>query len=882
MKKQKDKVLDEVVVTGTRIVNNESTALLDKKMSIGVNAIMSAKMIMERPGGNITDILSTLPGVTAYSDMGQGQAATGESEFLSVRGIDSSYNAYLMNGMRMPQADSSTRAISMKMIAPYGLSSARISKTPMAEDSGDAIGAIVEINTPTGFEKGDDYRRFTGGLNYSELANDRDFDATGHVAQFEFANVFGDQNYGLYATVYHENRYAVAETLESTYTSAHKSEDETDDWRNLKYGLVAKDLRFDFYETAIERFGGNISFDHKLENATFYVRANYGHYKAEGSESQRKIYIDSSTFDENTGFYRGKTAGSNGYFQLRDQEATLANVQAGGDWLIQDDLNLAYNLSYGNSEVKTPNYIEGSLYSQKYEGALSFDLSDPANPLINYSSNELRTQLTDKDAPRFRKTQGGDAGAKNTMYGVKLDLTYTPQGFFDEIKMGLDYSVSDRDQYDRPLVHDNGNYTIPTPDGDNGGSSNPQGPYASQIAGQDISFGDGGFDNFRVYDRSYFEDYMLPVAYTDVFTKTGIPNPGAYTEDDRNRKTVSGTETISALYLQSKHDTMNWNIVTGIRFENTDFKESHWLIDADNHRFVVDDTSYNQFSPNLNVSYRPTEELVYRFAARRSFSRPAFSLIAGPESYSYDDNTDLIKKVSRSNPDLKPTTAYNYDASIEWYPMESTVMEVAIYRKDFSHFIYTASTTGAEPPAEYSDNLQDGVTYEMPQNGKGATLQGVEGHTRYQFPMHGGFFDGFGLDTTATLQHSTAESSQSDRTSDTALPRSPKLMYNLQLFYQGDEVSAGLTWQYIGRQLLSLTNDKLDKYLQAHTQLDFNVTYKLEDWSITAQVQNLLDNEAFYKTLGKDKRYIGTQDGGGNGSFVETGRTLKVFASYQF
>lgn len=878
-----DKTIEKISVTSSRIIDDESGALLDKKLSVGVNAIMSAKAIMERPGGNITDILSTLPSVTAYSDMGKGQAATGESEFLSVRGIDSSYNAYLMNGMRMPQADSSTRAISMKMIAPYGLSSARIAKTPMAEDPADAIGAIVEINTPTGFEKGDEYRNFTGGLNYSELANDRDFDATGHVAQFEFANLYGDdQDTGFYGTIYHETRYAAGETLEAVYTQAHQSEKDVTDWSTLQHGLVAKELRLDFYETAIERFGGNFSLDQKLENGDLYLRANYGHYTAEGSDSQRKLYIDSSTFDNQTGFYTGKTAGSNGYFQLRDQEATLANVQTGGNWIIQENLNLAYNLSYGDSEVKTPNYIEGSLYSQKYDGALSFDLSDPANPQINYSSEQLRAQLTDRDAARFRKTQGGDAAAKNSMHGVKLDLSYTPGGFFDEIKTGVDYSVSDRDQYDRPLVHDNGNYSIPTPEGKPGGSSNPQGPYASQIAGQDINFGNGVFNNFRVYDRSYFENYMLPVAFTDVFTETGAPNPGAYTQDDWNRKTVYGTETISAFYLQSKHEVMNWSFATGIRYENTDFEESHWLLDKDNHRFISDSNSYGQYSPNLNISYRPTEDLVYRFAARRSFSRPAFSLIAGPESYSYNDNTDQIKKVTRSNPDLKPTTANNYDASIEWYPTDTSVMEVAVYRKDFNNFIYTASTTGGVPPAEYADNLQDGVTYEMPANGKGATLKGIETHTRYKFPMNGSVFDGFGIDATATFQHSTAESSESDRPGETALPRSPKQMYNFQLFYQGDEISTGLTWQYIGRQLLSLTSDQLDKYLQAHQQLDLNVTYRQSQWSITAQVQNLLDDEAFYKTLGTSKDYMGSQDGGGNGSYVETGRTLKVFASYQF
>jgi hypothetical protein len=38
----------------------------------------------------------------------------------------------------------------------------------------------------------------------------------------------------------------------------------------------------------------------------------------------------------------------------------------------------------------------------------------------------------------------------------------------------------------------------------------------------------------------------------------------------------------------------------------------------------------------------------------------------------------------------------------------------------------------------------------------------------------------------------------------------------------------------------------------------------------------------FYKTLGKGTRYLGTQDGGGNGSWVQTGRFFTFSASYRW
>ena len=840
-KKSEKEYIDEVVVTGNRILNNSAGALWDKKASIGVNAIMSAEAIMEKPGGNITDILSTLPGVSAYSDMGKGQAATGEAEFLSVRGIDSSYNAYLMNGSRMPQADASTRALSLKMIAPYGLSSARISKTPTAKDPGDAAGAIIELSTPTGFDLGKDYARFTGGANYSSLADDRGFDNTGDIVQFELANMFGDNDdYGFYATVYHEKRQSVAETLEvGRYDRLKESEKDIQDARQLTGGMTPTDLRLDFYNTEVERFGGNLSLDHRWNDGSVYLRGNYGRYQATGSESQRKLYVSSSEYDQN-GNWKALKSGSNAYFQTRDQEVELSNVLIGGDYALTSKLNVEYSASFGESEQKAPNSIEGSLYSQKVDGVVSFDLSDPENANIIYGDETTREFLTSSDAPRFRKVQGRDAGSKNSMYSVNLDFTYTPSDFLDVVQGGLNYNVSDRDMYNRSLTGDNGgNYTIPTPDGEPGGSSNPQGPYSDQLPGSNVNFLDGLFNDLRVYDRNYFEEFLLPVAYTDLFTKTGKPNPGKYTKNDYNRNTVSGTETITAVYFQGQKNFGPLEVTAGLRYENTDFEASHWLIDGENGHFVEDSNSYSQLLPNINVSFRPTDDFVYRIAARRSFSRPAFSLIAGPETYSYDQDTDALIRVNSANPNLEPVTVNNYDASIEWYPDENMVLESAVYYKVFKNYVYTASTTGDAPPAELSDQVDGGVTYVMPQNGNEADLKGIELHGRYQFATNTSWLNGFGLDAAATFQDSSAVSADSSRTEKTDLPRSPSKIYNAQLFYQGDNVSTALIWQYTGRQLLSLTSDRLDKYLQANTQLNASLTYRLDNFAINQYSANI-------------------------------------------
>ncbi|WP_162792390.1 hypothetical protein [Novosphingobium sp. P6W] len=136
------------------------------------------------------------------------------------------------------------------------------------------------------------------------------------------------------------------------------------------------------------------------------------------------------------------------------------------------------------------------------------------------------------------------------------------------------------------------------------------------------------------------------------------------------------------------------------------------------------------------------------------------------------------------------------------------------------------------------------------------------------------------MEGSLTLQDSKADSGLAGR-SKTQLPRAPGLIYNAELFYERPAFSARLAWQYVGRQLLSL-NDQLDTYLQPNRQLNFNTTYRFGKWSLSGQVQNILNKESFYKTIGKSTRYLGTQDGGGNGSYVETGRFFKLTGSFEW
>ncbi|MGC1302807.1 MAG: hypothetical protein WA840_10570, partial [Caulobacteraceae bacterium] len=110
----------------------------------------------------------------------------------------------------------------------------------------------------------------------------------------------------------------------------------------------------------------------------------------------------------------------------------------------------------------------------------------------------------------------------------------------------------------------------------------------------------------------------------------------------------------------------------------------------------------------------------------------------------------------------------------------------------------------------------------------------------------------------------------------------PELIYNLDLFYKMYGVNADLAWHYQGLELDGLSSNNLDEYIQPISSLDFSASYPIYGVTFTVAAQNLLDSVQFYKTLGPGTQYLGTQDAGGNGSYVQTGRFITLKASYRW
>lgn len=883
----------EIVVTATKAGTKEG-ALDEKRLSTSVISIMSAEEIAERPGGNIVDVISHLPGVSSFSDMGLGQAATGEQEYVTIRGIDSSYNAYLLNGIRVPQADPSSRALSLKLLPPFGIESVIVNKTPTADYDGDAIGGIVDIRTPTALDFKGSMTRITAVGSFAQLASDLGAAAGGYGGQFELARRFGgDQRFGLYATGYYDRKQSAGEAVEAlTYVPVSAADATATDFSKVA-GLAATGVRYDYYRNDIKRYGGNAALNYDDGTQKLFLQGSYAHYKITGEDTQHSIINGIVGLYSNGTSYSPVGILPGSYFQERDQTEQLITVKFGGS-TVADRLTVDYDVSFGRSVINRPSYVEGSLYGlPKLTGAATnINLSNPAQTVVTYDSPATQAYTLSQQTDRLWKYQGSDSGSAENMYAARANLSYrVDRGILANVRGGIYVNIADRNQFQHQFFGNDGdNFVILGPDQVIRPFYNGAGPTVANMPGRNLpSFLGGSYAGvFRVYDRSTFENGVLPFKYTNQFAVDAsgnvVGNPGAYSTADFNRNTVTGKEDVFAGYIEANFQAGNVRATAGLRYENTDFSSRTFQVDGNNLGSIQSSThNYGELLPSLIVVYRPDPAIAVRGAIRRSFTRPAFGLIASPVIISRNDITGAIAGISQGNPNLRQAEATNFDVSAEYYGTGGTVLEANAYYKRISGFIYAATTAGAAPDANFATVSNGAVITSQPQNGRNADLYGLEIDARHNFRVLPGALAGLGVGGSLTLQRSSADSGRDDHFGrKTWLPRAPETIYNVDVFYDKYGIKADLSYQYQGLQLVGLTSNNLDEYLQPLKTLDFSISTQVRGIIFTATAKNLLDNILFYKTLGKTTRYLGNQDGGGNGSYVETGRFFTVSASYSF
>jgi TonB-dependent receptor len=377
--------------------------------------------------------------------------------------------------------------------------------------------------------------------------------------------------------------------------------------------------------------------------------------------------------------------------------------------------------------------------------------------------------------------------------------------------------------------------------------------------------------------------------YSDIcpgYTSPTDPNPppnGSF-QDTYNCNTQRGIEQVSSAYISGNFMLGGVQIIPGLRFEHTDIHNDFYVLENNSvGHFASDSTKYDKLLPSIAANYRPNALTVYRAAIWTSYVKPSMFQLGGGEQISFSPDssspTGETENITKSNPNLKPIDAINYDASGEWRNTFGGYAVVAVFYKSLNHFTYSQVDS-------YTNQTSGGsefVTVSTPENGGSGRVYGLELTGRQKFTGMPAPFNGFGLASNLTLERSAVHTEEAGLDPTERLQDQPNTTANAQLFYEKGPISAQLSYRYTGSYVAGYSvlgdggpaSSQLDAWVQDSTRLDLHVAYRLPSGlSLEASASNLLDAPSAYETIGKNTNIIP--------DIVNSGRTFDFVARYSF
>jgi iron complex outermembrane receptor protein len=347
--------------------------------------------------------------------------------------------------------------------------------------------------------------------------------------------------------------------------------------------------------------------------------------------------------------------------------------------------------------------------------------------------------------------------------------------------------------------------------------------------------------------------------------------------------------------------------------------------------------SFTDYLPSLNVKYKATDALQFRFAASRALARPQFNQMQGYVSMSQTLDIEQqtvppnIKKVNltgtaNGNPYLKPIKSDQEDITAEWYFAKNGSLTTAVFNKNLKDIIVNQAFNYS-----IQDNNGKPVTFVLngPVNGAKGFARGIELAYQQYFEGLPSFLQGLGLQANYTFVDSKVKRYNAVYTGycspgagqenfnlyingcDTdgrsfgnmPLDNLSRNTFNVALLYDRGPVSARIAYNWRGKYLygVALNSDNtgpnqtnaldtnpasatygqhnlpvgLPLWADGYGQLDVGFNLKIgSDMSISLDASNLL-NKTYKQIMQQHIGMIGH-------NYFTSGRIYKVSAQYNF
>lgn len=885
--------LEEVLVTGYKA--SLKTAMDTKRDSNGVVDAINSEDIGKFPDTNLAESLQRITGVSIDRSGGEGRQIT-------VRGLGPQFNTVLLNGRQMPSANDS-RGFNFDTVAAEVVSGVDVYKTSSATMQSGGIGATINVKTARPLDLG------TKGMVSAKLLNETNLsDVTPAISGLYSLNV--DDTFGVLAAVSFQSRDFQSDSVEQRRWDWHSrtpavvnnnAGNANPNWyltlpSRDGNGTVDVDYRpqqsvIKRQETERERLNASLAFQlQPTDNVTLTLDTQYTDLKQTGFEYESAVWYshgNNEVYDvdaNGTMIYRTITGAGLDFF-VNAPETREVGLSTGfeAEWVINDSSTLLFGYSHSEAEAQPDlEYNISRSDVQAFPLDLTFEVrGDVASHY--YDSSDL-----DLANARPWQYDGYSDPRKDEIDQVRLDYTFETDSLI--VKTGLMHTDQTKSVSQYKAVGDRlqGKYQLVGAGADAIFSSVED----AQAAGYSVSFMDHailGKIGYLNFDPLAFNEWVAK-AQNDA-TATDAQKESSTELINQINNFYEINEETTAFYAEAtKFFTLggrDLTVVVGGRYEETKLDsisieatpisytppavDTGILAPTTVERVAVTDHKYDEFLPNLSIKYDLTDDVVLRFAASRTITRPELRDMRSSRSFG-DIRPGQDGVGSSGSPDLKPFMSDNFDLSAEWYINDFDYVSIGAFTKSIDNFVVNTGRLDTLPGV-IDPTTGNEVRYEIgyPENLDTKKVSGIEVGGQHIFGD-----TGFGVIANATFVFADPDYDRSTPLGE--VPGADAVLgvsdsANLVGFYENgpfqirlaynwrDEFIRGFSYYYT-----STSNEPVT--VEAYSQLDLSMSYDLNDnvsiflegINITeegARIHGRQSNQMFYINEGVGRYALG-------------------------
>ncbi|WP_371710875.1 TonB-dependent receptor [Novosphingobium sp. BW1] len=740
-----------IIVTGYRA--SLASAVGEKREAEQIVESISAEDIGKLPDASIAESIARLPGLTS-------QRVNGRSNAISIRGFAPDFSTTLLNG-REQTSTGDNRAVEYDQYPSEIVNAVNVYKTPMASLIGQGLSGTVDMRTVRPL---DGTRRIVSVGARGTYTDQGKLNAgssdTGFRMNALYVDQFANDTLGIaLGASYLDEPYQVEEFNAWGYADGPDG------------NRVIGGSKSYVTSTKLKRLGLNGTLQWRPSpNFTSTLDAFYSDFKDDqfkrgielplfwSGASLQDDYsapdglITQGAFDDVKGVLR------NDAFQ---RHAKLYSFGWNSAWKGDDGWNAVADVSYSRTD-------RNELVVETYSG--TGRAGEGATDTIGFSSSSGGTVFThqldyaDYDLIQLTSPQGwggtqigldgttitggqdgyyNDRKIRDELWQLRLEVAKEiDRGLLRSVQAGLNYTTRSKrlvpEEYFLGLAaNTDGTVSVPIPED-------------ARLGATDLDY--LGLGSMVSYD---------PVALVDAGLYNLVANPYG----DVVVKAYAIREKIMTAYTQANIDAeigtahLTGNVGVQANWVDQNSKGATAVYLGTNANGSPDigasqrneSTDYLDVLPSLNLSLRFPSDFVIRFAAAREIIRPRLDDMRASLSWGYTVTGDVAQVTGSSgNPDLRPWRANALDLTFEKYFASNGYIAAQFYWKDLKSYVYNLDVTVptsalALPSPGNGIAIAPYAQLNVPVNGEGGKLYGVEVATTLPFETFVKTLEGFGV-----------------------------------------------------------------------------------------------------------------------------------------